>query len=309
MKLLSFEKPIEILIKERERWKTYGRDTKDLDELIRKQIKEIYENLNSYQIVQVARHPERPQPMDYINNLFSDFVELHGDRVNGDDSALIGGIGVFKGSPLLVIGTRKGHNVKENIKYHSGMISPSGFRKAARLVNLASDSLKIPVVSLIDTPGAMISPESELQGQVATIYQSISSFINANVPIISIITGEGGSLGALGIGVADRMLMLKYSYLTVISPEAGSSILFKNTYNSLQVAEELNLNAEKLLSLNIIEGIINEPPGGAHRFKEETIKEAGNKLQSELEFISKEPIELIKKKRYEKFRNMGVYST
>ena len=309
MKLLSFEKPIEILIKERERWKTYGRDTKDLDELIKKQIKEIYENLNSYQIVQVSRHPERPQPMDYINNLFSNFIELHGDRVNGDDSALIGGIGVFKGSPLLVIGTRKGHNVKENIKYHSGMISPSGFRKAARLVNLASDSLKIPIVTLIDTPGAMISPESELQGQVATIHQSISSFINANVPIISIITGEGVSLGALGIGVADRMLMLKYSYFTVISPEAGSSILFKNIYNSAQIAEELNLNTKKLLSLNIIEGIIKEPFGGAHRFKEETIREVGNKLQSELEFISKEPIELIKKKRYEKFRNMGVYST
>ena len=309
MKLLPFEKPIEILTKERSRWKEYGRDTKDLDKLIKKQIKDIYDNLNAYQIVQVARHPARPQPLDYIEALFSNFTELHGDRVSGDDPALIGGIGMFKGAPLMVIGNRKGHNVRESIKYHSGMVSPAGFRKAARLVKLASTSLKIPIVTFIDTPGAMVSAESELQNQVGTIYESISAFINANVPTISIITGEGGSLGALGIGVTDRMLMLKYSYLTVVSPEAASSVLFKNTGNSKLMAEELNITPEKLASLNIIDKIIQEPEGGAHRFTEETINMVSDTLQSELDFISKENIEVLKKKRFEKFRNIGVYST
>ncbi|NIA11627.1 MAG: acetyl-CoA carboxylase carboxyl transferase subunit alpha [Nitrospiraceae bacterium] len=308
MKVMPFEKPIEILIKERDRWATYGRDTKHLDELITKQIEDMYNNLTPYQIVQIARHPERPQPFDYINALFSNFMELHGDRESGDDYALLGGIGLFRGTPVLIIGNRKGHDIKESIRSHSGMVSPSGFKKAARLVKLASDSLKVPVVTFIDTPGALISPESELNGQVAAIYKSISTFINADVPIISVITGEGGSLGALGIGIADRMLMLKFSFLTVVSPEIGSSVLFKNIGKSSEIAKQFNLTANNLLSLNIIDGIIEEPAGGAHRFKEKVTKRVGDAIQSELDFILKEPLEVIKKKRFEKFRKIGVYS-
>ncbi len=308
MKLLPFEKPIEILLKERKRWIEYGKDTKDLDELIKKQVKEIYNNLTAYQIVQVARHIERPQPEDYINALFDSFMELHGDRVSGEEPALGTGIGFFKGAPVMLIFNRKGHGTIENLKYHSGMSGPAGFRKAARVVRLASETLKIPIVTLIDTPGALISHKSELKGQVAAIYQSMSAFINANVPILSVITGEGGSLGALGIGISDRLLMMEYAYFAVISPEAASAVLFKNTNNKEFIADELGITAERLTALNIVDGIIEEPIGGAHRFKEEAIKNMEKTLEKELDFLKKEPVSDLKKKRFERFRNIGVYS-
>ncbi len=308
MKLLPFEKPLEILYKELDRRKRNGEDTLHLEELIEKQIEEIYKKLTPYDIVLVARHPNRPQPQDYINSLISNFTEFHGDRVSGDDPALIAGFGFFKGMPVFVLGTRKGHSAGEMLKYHSGMLSPSGFRKAARLVKAASYSFKVPVISFVDTPGAMVSPETELNGQVSAIYKSLSAFLDADVPVISVITGEGGGLGAIGLSAGDKILMLSYSYFTVVSPEAGSAILFRNTNAKKEIAFQLHLTAKELLSLNAIDGVIEEPPGGAHRFANTVIKSVGDAIQNELELLMKEEIDELKKRRYEKYEEMGVFT-
>ncbi len=308
MKLLPFEKPLEILYKELERRKKAGEDTLHLEELIQKQTEEIYSRLTPYETVLVARHPERPQPQDFINSLITDFTELHGDRVSGDDPALVAGLGFFKGMPIFVMGTRKGHNIKETLKYHSGMVLPSGFRKAARLVKLVSHSFKVTIVSFIDTPGAMASAESEVRGQVSAIYRSIKELLDADVPVISIITGEGNGLGALGLGVADKILMLSFAYFSVVSPEAGSAILFKRTNEKASVASNLHITAKELLSLDVIDGIIDEPAGGAHRFKEETIKSVGETLQREIESLIKEEPASLKRMRIEKYRKTGVFS-
>ncbi|MCD6427381.1 MAG: acetyl-CoA carboxylase carboxyl transferase subunit alpha [Caldisericaceae bacterium] len=308
MKLLPFEKPLEILYKELERRKRNGEDTLHLEELIEKQMEEIYKKLTPFDTVLVARHPDRPQPQDYINALLTDFTEFHGDRVSEDDPALIAGFGFFKGMPVFAMGTRKGHNIHERLKYHSGMLSPSGFRKAARLVETVSHSFKVPIISFVDTPGAMVSPQSEMSGQVEAIYKSLSALLNANVPVISVITGEGGGLGAIGISTGDRILMLTYSYFAVVSPEAGSAILFKNTEAKSRVASQLHLTARELLSLNVIDGIIEEPLGGAQRFKNAVIKSVGDALQSELETLLKEPVTELKKRRLEKYESMGVFT-
>ncbi len=307
MKLLPFEKPLEILYKELERRKKNGENTLHLEELIEKQTEEIYKRLTPYDIVLVARHPERPQPQDYIDALIADFTEFHGDRVSGDDPALVAGFGFFKGMPVFALGTRKGHTIREMLKYHSGMLSPSGFGKAARLVKLVSRSFKVPIISFVDTPGAMVSPETELGGEVSAIYKSLSAFLDADVPVISVITGEGGGLGAIGVSAGDRILMMEYSYFTVVSPEAGSAILFKDTKAKKNVAAQMHLTAKELLSLNVIDGVINEPPGGAHRFKSLAVKSVADALQSELESLMKEPTDELKERRFEKYDNMGVF--
>ncbi len=308
MKLLPFEKPLEILYKELERRRKNSEDTLHLEELIEKQTEEIYKRLTPYDIVLVARHPERPQPQDYINALITEFTEFHGDRVSGDDPALISGFGFFKGMPVFVLGTRKGHSIREMLKYHSGMLSPSGFRKAARLIRLVSRSFKVPVISFVDTPGAMVSGETELNGQVSAIYESLSAFLDADVPVVTVITGEGGGVGALAISAGDKILMLSYSYFTVVSPESGSAILFKNTSEKQNIASQLHLTAKELLSLNVIDGVIEEPLGGAHRFKEAVVKLVGDAIQTELELLMKEEIGELKKRRAEKYESMGVFT-
>ena len=308
MKILPFEKPIEILYKELKRRESKGYALMGLDELIEKQIEEVYKHITPYDIVLVARHPERPQPQDYIEKLFVNFTELHGDRAGEDDPCVIGGTGFFIGNPVMVVGTRKGHNVKETLRYHSGMIKPSGFRKIARLVRLASNTLHIPIITFVDTPGAMVSAETEVNGQVSAIYSAISALLDADVPVVSIITGEGGSLAALSLTTADRLLMLKYAFFAVLSPEAASSVLFKNPNRKREIAKELHLTADELLGMGVVDRIVEEPAGAAHRFPDVVMKNVREALAEELEFVSKEKINVLKRKRREKFRKAGVYS-
>ena len=308
MKILPFEKPIEILYKELKRRESRGYALMGLDELIEKQIEEVYKHITPYDIVLVARHPDRPQPQDYIEKLFTSFTEFHGDKVSDDDLGVIGGTAFFNGNPVMVIGTRKGHNVKETLYYHSGMITPAGFRKIARLTQLASDRLHIPIITFVDTPGAMVSAETEVNGQVSAIYTPISSLLGADVPVISIITGEGGGLAALSLTIADRLLMLKYSFFTVLSPEAASSVLFKNLSKKREIAKELRITANELLGMSIVDKIVEEPAGAAHRFPDAVINNVKETLTEELEFVSKEKIDVLKRKRREKFRKAGVYS-
>jgi acetyl-CoA carboxylase carboxyl transferase subunit alpha len=308
MKMLPFEKPVEILYKELKRRQSKGYALMGLDELIDKQIEEVYKHLTPYDIVLIARHPDRPQPQDYIEKIFASFTELHGDRVSGDDESVIGGLGFLEGNPVMVIGTRKGHNVKETLRYHSGMIEPSGFRKIARLVKLASNTLHVPVITFIDTPGAMVSPRTEVNGQVSAIYSPISALLDADVPVISVITGEGGSLAALSLSISDRLLMLKYSFFAVLSPEAASAVLFKDLSKKREIAKALQLTADELSGAGIADRIIDEPAGAAHRYPDVVIKNVRDVLSEELEFVSKEKIEVLKQKRGEKFRKVGVYS-
>ncbi len=308
MKTLPFEKPIEILYKELKRRESKGYALMGLDELIEKQIEEVYKHITPYDIVLVARHPDRPQPQDYIEKLFTNFTELHGDRSGEDDASVIGGTAFFNGNPVMVIGTRKGHDVKEALRYHSGMVKPSGFRKIARLARLASDTLHIPIITLVDTPGAMVSAETEVNGQVSAIYSAISALLDANVPVISIITGEGESLAALSLTISDRLLMLKYAFFAVLSPEAASSVLFKNLDKKREIAKELHITADELLGMNIIDRIIEEPAGAAHRFPHIVMKNVKEALAEELEFVSKEKLDVLKRKRREKIRKAGVYS-
>ncbi len=308
MKTLPFEKPIEILYKELKRRESKGYALMGLDELVEKQIEEVYKHITPYDIVLVARHPDRPQPQDYIEKLFTNFTELHGDRSGEDDASIIGGTAFFNGNPVMVIGTRKGHDVKETLRYHSGMVKPSGFRKVARLTRLASDTLHIPIITLVDTPGAMVSAETEVNGQVSAIYFAISALLDANVPVISVITGEGESLAALSLTISDRLLMLKYAFFAVLSPEAASSVLFKNLDKKREIAKELHITADELLGMNIIDRIIEEPAGAAHRFPDIVMKNVKEALAEELEFVSKEKIDVLKRKRREKIRKAGVYS-
>ena len=312
---LDFEKPIADMEKAVEKLKTlstnhkgdFAAELSELEQKLLERKKEIYDNLTPWQTVQVARHPHRPVFHDYIHFIFSDFVELHGDRCFSDDHALIGGFAKLGNEKVMLIGHSKGKNVEENLKRNFGMARPEGYRKALRLMRLA-EKFNIPIVTFIDTPGAYPGLDAEERGQAEAIARNLTEMAKIQVPIISIITGEGGSGGALGIGVGDAVLMLSHSIYSVISPEGCASILWRDASFSPQAAEALKVTAKSLLELGVIDEIITEPAGGAHTDPAKTAEEVKDTVLKYMKkFSSLSPSKLIAK-RFDKFAAMGKFT-
>jgi acetyl-CoA carboxylase carboxyl transferase subunit alpha len=265
------------------------------------------ENLTPLQIVKLARHIQRPTTLDYINCICTDFVELHGDRNFSDDPALVAGLARLDGRPIIVMGHQKGKNTKENIARNFGMANPEGYRKALRLMRLAERYHK-PIISFIDTPGAYCGIGAEERGQAEAIAKNLREMAELTVPFIAVITGEGGSGGALGIGMGNKVLMLEYSIYSVISPEGCASILFRDAKRANDAAIAMKITAPDLLKLGVIDEIIKEPPGGAHTDMQQSANNIKSAIIKNLEpLLSLSQRELIAD-RYNKFRKMGFFS-
>lgn len=264
----------------------------------------VFKSLSAAQIAQLARHPLRPHAKDYIQNLFEEFEELHGDRVFGDDQAVIGGIARFAAQPVVVIGQQKGRDTKEKIQRNFGMMHPEGYRRALRLMQLA-EKFNLPVITLIDTPGAYPGIEAEARGQSEAIARNLRAMAQLNTPILSLVIGEGCSGGALGIGVADRVLMLQYSYYATISPEGCATILFKSATKAAEAAEIMGITADKLLSLGLIDRIVEEPLGGAHRDLPKMLETLRGVIGEELANLQKQAIAPLLAQRYERLMAIG----
>ena len=310
---LDFEKPIfELEQKIEEMRKMSDRldissEISKLETKINELRNNIFENLTPWQIVQLARHPERPFTLDYINLMTEDFIELHGDRQFGDDKALVGGFAKLDKQTVMFIGQQKGRDTKSNLYRNFGMMNPEGYRKALRLMKLAEKFNK-PVITLIDTPGAYPGIEAEERGQAEAIAKNLLEMSRLQVPIIIVIIGEGASGGALGIGIGDRVLMLKYCWYSVISPESCSSILWRSWDFKEQAADALKLTVNDLINLGIIDRIIEEPVGGAHRNHLEAANILKSALLEELETVSKLKKDNLLDNRIKKFGEMGFYN-
>lgn len=310
--VLDFEKPIIELEKKIDEMKKLNEEIdisvqiKSLESKVEKLKKEIYQDVTRWQRVQIARHPERPYTLDYISNVFDDFIELHGDRKFKDDHAIVGGFASLNGQSVMVIGHQKGRDTKSNLYRNFGMPNPDGYRKAARLFSLAERFNK-PIITLLDTPGAFPGIEAEERGQAEAIASNLLLMSGLKVPIIVVVIGEGASGGAIGIGVGDRILMLENSWYSVISPESCSSILWRSWDYKEQAAEALKLTATDLKEIGIIDRIIPEPLGGAHKDYETMFDILRKVLNDELKKLkSIKPDKLVKSRR-EKFYNMGIY--
>lgn len=310
---LDFEKPIIELEKKIEEMKEYE-DNLDIREEIEKLEekvitlkKNVFKNLTRWQRVQLARHPERPYTLDYIYLMTEDFIELHGDRTYRDDKAIVGGFAKIDEYKVMIIGQQKGRDTKSNVFRNFGMANPEGYRKALRLMKLAEKFNK-PVITLIDTPGAYPGLEAEQNGQAEAIARNLLEMSRLKVPIIVVIIGEGASGGALGIGVGDRILMLENTWYSVISPESCSSILWRSWDYKEQAAEALKLTAEDLLELKIIDRIVPEPLGGAHKDHKLMAVTLKDVLKEELENLVKVKPEKMLQNRIEKFGKMGAYT-
>jgi len=267
---------------------------------------EIYGNLNAWQISQVARHPQRPYTIDYVQALFTDFEELHGDRAYADDPAIVGGIARFDGKPVMVIGHQKGRDVKERQLRNFGMPRPEGYRKALRLYRIA-EKFGLPIITLIDTPGAYPGIGAEERGQSEAIARNLYVMSELKTPIIGVIIGEGGSGGALALGVVDQMLMLQYSTYSVISPEGCASILFRSADQASVAAEALAITAPRLKSVGLVDRVVEEPMGGAHRSWETMMQSLQKALSEELTKVQKKSLKDLLKTRYEKLMSFGQY--
>ncbi|WP_426452063.1 acetyl-CoA carboxylase carboxyltransferase subunit alpha [Paenibacillus sp. S-38] len=269
---------------------------------------ELYAGMSTKHKMQVARHPQRPTTLDYIQHLFTDFMELHGDRLYGDDLAIVGGIARFNGIPVTVVGHQKGKDTKDNIARHFGCPHPEGFRKALRLMKQA-DKFRRPIITFIDTKGAFPGNAAEERGQGEAIARNLMEMAAMRVPILCVVIGEGGSGGALALGVGNRVFMLENAIYSVISPEGAASILYKDASKSMEAAEAMKITADEILKLGVIDGIIPEPKGGAHRepaAQAESIKDTLWSALQELMALSEQ--ELIED-RYNKFRNIGRFTT
>jgi len=314
--VLDFEKPIKDL--EEQITKMRPKEGTEVNDVISKEIAgmekrlekirtEVYANLSGWQKVQVSRHPERPYTLDYLEHLFTDFVELHGDRVGYDDKAIVGGWAKLDGNPVMVIGHQKGKNTKMRQYRNFGMANPEGYRKALRLMQMA-EKFERPIITLIDTPGAYPGLEAEERGQGEAIARNLREMAVMKVPIVCTVIGEGASGGALGIGVGDRILMLENTWYSVISPENCSTILWRNWDHKEEAAEALNLTADKMLSNGLIDAIVKEPVGGAHADPAKTYKNLKAELKKHLKELKElEPMDLVSQ-RIEKFSQMGSYS-
>jgi acetyl-CoA carboxylase carboxyl transferase subunit alpha len=269
------------------------------------EIQKTYSNLTAWERVNVARHTDRPVTTDYVEAICDDFLELHGDKVFGDDKAILTGFGRIGDRRFLLVGHRKGRTTKERMAYNFGCAHPEGYRKALRKMRLAA-KLRLPIVSLINTPGAYPGIGAEERGQAAAIAENILEMLELRTPILVIVIGEGGSGGALGIGVGDRVFMLEHAYYSVISPEGCAAILWKDGERTPDAAESLRLTASDLLRHGLIDGIVPEPPGGAHRLPAEAAKEVKRTILEELDALSKVPLDRLLATRREKYRRAGA---
>jgi len=277
-----------------------------LEERLARQQQRVYSGLNAWQRAQIARHPKRPHTLDLVNLLLEDWVELHGDRVFGDDKAIVGGLATFDGEPVVLIGHQKGRDTRENIARNFGMPHPEGYRKALRLMQLAGKFGK-PIITFIDTPGAYPGLGAEERGQAEAIARNLREMAGLPTPVICVVTGEGGSGGALAIGVGNRVLMLEYAIYSVISPEGCAAILWGDAAKAPEAAELMRVTAPDLLKLGVIDAIVPEPIGGAHRNWEATAASLRAALRDQLwQLKSKSAAELIEE-RHEKFRRIGVF--
>jgi|TARA_B100001094_G_scaffold90645_1_gene86657 acetyl-CoA carboxylase carboxyl transferase subunit alpha len=308
---LEFEKPISDLENKIEKLRgssdsnsNIESEILDLSKKIEKLTLDVYSNLTIWQKVQVARHPHRPHFSDYIENIFTDFDELHGDRVFGEDNALIGGLAKFKNKPVMVIGQEKGKSTEDKISRNFGMAQPEGYRKAARLMKMAED-FSLPLISFIDTPGAYPGIESEERGMSEAIAKNLSLLSNLKTPVIVFITGEGGSGGALAIGVGDHVCMLEHSIYAVASPEACASIVWRDGTKAKDAAEAMKVDAKNLKKLGLIDEVITEPLGGAHRDLGGISLSISNEIDKKLKMFGDMDILDLLKKRYEKIMSYG----
>ena len=312
---LDFEKPILELQRRLQDLKNHS-DENELDfetevESMERKIhdtrRDIYDNLTAWQRVQIARHVQRPFALDYISRCFTDWVELHGDRVFGDDKAMPCGLATLGQHRCVVITQQKGRDTKENVKRNFGCAYPEGYRKALRLMKLA-EKFSLPVISLIDTPGAYPGIGSEERHIAEAIAVNLREMMNLRVPILAVVIGEGGSGGALGIGVADRVMILENAYYSVISPEACSAILWKDRRHAPEAAEALKLTADDLMRLGVVDEVVPEPEGGAHRDHDTAAAHLGTALLRNLERVNALTLDELLKKRYDKFRRLGNFA-
>jgi acetyl-CoA carboxylase carboxyl transferase subunit alpha len=311
---LDFEQPVAELETKIEELRFVQSDsavdiTEEIDRLRSKtetQLKDLYSKLTPWQISQVARHPQRPYTLDYIPAIFSDFYELHGDRTFSDDPAIVGGLARFNGQSVMVIGHQKGRDLKERTYRNFGMPRPEGYRKALRLMQLA-EKYNIPVITFIDTPGAYPGIGAEERGQSEAIGKNLLVMAGLRVPIIPVIIGEGGSGGALAIAVGDTLLMLQYSIYSVISPEGCASILWKSAEKAPEAAETLGITAQRLKSLGLVDKIVTEPLGGAHRDPVQMAENLKKAIADALRAFNNVPVETMLAKRQERIRGMGKF--
>ena len=310
---LEFEKPIAELEKKIEELMAFSTDSIDLkDEVAKLQQKveemrqDVFVNLSRWQTAQIARHINRPFTLDYLNLIFTDFVELHGDRNFGDDHAIVGGLARLDGEPVMVIGHQKGRDTKEKVFRNFGMPNPEGYRKALRLMQMA-EQFKLPIITFVDTPGAFPGIGAEERGQAEAIARNLREMAALTVPIIVVITGEGGSGGALAIAVGDRIMMLEYSVYAVISPEGGAAILWSDGTKGAQAAEALKLTARDIKGLEVIDEIVKEPAGGAHNDHEAMARTLHEALSRNLKELMKIPADQLVEERYQKFRKMSRF--
>ncbi len=311
---LEFEKPLIELRKKIEEMKRFasekGMDVtgelNTLEEKAKKMRDEIYLNLTPWQIFQIMRHPKRPRTLDYIERVFTGFKEIHGDRVFGDDKAMIGGTAKLDGKPVMIMGIQKGKDTKENILRNFGMAQPEGYRKALRLMKTA-EKFGLPVVTFIDIMGAFPGIEGEERGVAEAIARNLLEMARLKTPIVISVIGEGGSGGALGIGVGDRIVMMKYATYSVISFEGCAAILWKDSKRAPEAATALKPTAKDLLELGVIDEIVEEPVEGAHTDYEASAAALKAALKKNLEELMKSPVNELLEKRYAKFRNMGVF--
>ncbi len=283
------------------------KEIRQLEERLDQERKKVYEHLTAWQRVQLARHPKRPYTLDYIQRLMTDFVELHGDRVFSDDKALIGGLARFEGMPVLIVGHQKGRDTKENLYRNFGSAHPEGYRKAIRLMQLAA-KFEVPILSFIDTPGAYPGIGAEERGQAQAIAYNLREMSRLPVPIVVLVIGEGGSGGALGIGVGDKILVMENAYYSVISPEGCAAILWKDRAKAPEAAACLKLTAKDLLELGLIDEVVPEPLGGAHRDAERAAANVKAAIKQNLQELKKLKPEELVANRYAKYRNIGLFS-
>ena len=312
---LDFEKPIvelqrrlqEIRDHSDEHALDFDAEVEAMEAKIETTRREIYDNLNAWQRVQIARHVQRPFALDYVERCFTNWNELHGDRLFGDDKAMPCGIAMLGEHRCIVITNQKGRDTKENVLRNFGCAHPEGYRKALRLMQLG-EKFHLPVISLIDTPGAYPGIGSEERHIAEAIAVNLREMMKLRVPTLAAVIGEGGSGGALGIGVADHVMILENAYYSVISPEACSAILWKDRRHAAEAAEALKLTAQDLMKLNVVDEIVPEPDGGAHRDHATAAEILGRALRSNLERLLKIPINQLLKERYEKFRRLGNFT-
>jgi acetyl-CoA carboxylase carboxyl transferase subunit alpha len=314
LKFLEFEQPIAELEARIDALKFVGEDSElniseEIERLKNKSetlTRSIFSNLNAWQIAQLARHPQRPYTLDYVEKVFTDFQELHGDRMYADDHSLVGGLARLEGEPVIVIGHQKGRDTKERVWRNYGMARPEGYRKALRLMQMA-EKFGLPVITLIDTAGAYPGVGAEERGQSEAIARNLFTMSSLRVPIVSVVIGEGGSGGALAIGVADRIYMLQYSVYSVISPEGCASILWKSAENAELAAEAMGITAERLRGLGLVDDVIEEPLGGAHRDPAAIAASLKAALIKALAELGKLPLDALLAQRRRRLASYGVF--